>query len=121
MTDSTRKTGDQAELIAINYLQRNEYEIIDTNFVASKGGEIDVIAKKDGITVFFEVKYRATESHGSAIETFTRTKKHRFFFAVKWYCMKHKLSAEYIRVDFIAIQRMRESHRLSHFKNIEME
>ncbi len=37
MTDSTRKTGDQAELLAINYLQKNNYEIIETNFVASKG------------------------------------------------------------------------------------
>lgn len=36
MTDSNRKTGDQAELLAINYLQKHEYEVIETNFVASK-------------------------------------------------------------------------------------
>lgn len=120
MTDSNRKTGDQAELLAIQYLQKNDYEIIETNFVASKGWEIDIIAKKDGITVFFEVKYRTGESHGSAVETFTPSKKRRFFFAVKWYCMQNKIREESIRVDFIAIQKMQTSHRLSHFKNVEM-
>lgn len=52
---------------------------------------MDIIAKKDGITVFFEVKYRSGDMYGSAVETFTRTKKRRFLFAVKWYCMKQKL------------------------------
>ncbi|MDD2916977.1 MAG: YraN family protein [Candidatus Gracilibacteria bacterium] len=120
MTDSNRKTGDQAELLAINYLQKHEYEVIETNFVASKGGEIDIIAKKDSITVFFEVKYRTGESHGNAVETFTTTKKKRFLFAVKWYCMKHGLREGCYRVDFIAIQKMKTSHRLTHFKNVEM-
>jgi putative endonuclease len=117
---SSRKTGDQAEILAIQYLQRNNYEVLDTNFVASKGGEIDIIARKDGITVFFEVKYRTGESHGSAIETFTKTKKKRFLFAVNWYCMKHNLKEGYYRVDFIAIQKRTTNHRLTHFKSVEM-
>lgn len=120
MTASSRTTGDRAELIAIQYLQRHEYEIIATNFVASKGGEIDIIGKKDGMTVFFEVKYRTGDSHGSAVETFTRTKKRRFLFAVKWYCMKHSLKEGFYRVDFIAIQKMQAVHRVTHFKNVEM-
>lgn len=36
MADSSRKMGDQAELLAIQYLQKHNYEIIETNFVASK-------------------------------------------------------------------------------------
>lgn len=36
MTISTKTIGDQAELIAIQYLQKHDYEIIETNFVASK-------------------------------------------------------------------------------------
>lgn len=120
MTLSTKTKGDQAELLAIDYLQKHSYDIIETNFIATKWGEIDIIAKKDGITVFFEVKYRTWDSHGSAIETFTKTKKSRFLFAVRWYCMKNKLSEDSVRVDFIAIQKMKTSHRLTHFKNVEM-
>ncbi|MDD5197741.1 MAG: YraN family protein [Candidatus Gracilibacteria bacterium] len=120
MTISSRTIGDQAELLAIQYLQKHDYEIMETNFVASKGGEVDIIAKKDGITVFFEIKYRSGDMYGSAVETFTRTKKRRFLFAVNWYCMKHSLKDGLYRVDFIAIQKMTTSHRLTHFKNVEM-
>lgn len=81
---------------------------------------MDIIAKKDGVTIFFEVKYRTGTSHGSAVETFSRTKKQRFLFAVRWYCMRQKLREESIRVDFIAIQKMLANHRLTHFKNVEM-
>ncbi|PJC56838.1 hypothetical protein CO024_00970, partial [Candidatus Gracilibacteria bacterium CG_4_9_14_0_2_um_filter_38_7] len=98
MTLSSRTVGDKAELLAIDYLQKHDYEIIETNFVASKGGEVDIIAKKDGITVFFEVKYRSSESYGSAVETFSRTKKRRFLFAVRWYCMKQKIKEESVRI-----------------------
>ncbi|HBB26997.1 TPA: hypothetical protein DCZ36_00685, partial [Candidatus Gracilibacteria bacterium] len=58
--------------------------------------------------------------HGNAVETFTRTKKRRFLFAVNWYCMKQKLREGFYRVDFIAIQKMATIHRLTHFKNVEM-
>jgi len=36
MTLSSRTIGDKAELLAIDYLQKHDYEIIETNFVASK-------------------------------------------------------------------------------------
>jgi Holliday junction resolvase-like predicted endonuclease len=36
MNISARGTGDQAELLAIQYLQKHDYIIIETNFVASK-------------------------------------------------------------------------------------
>lgn len=36
MAISSRTTGDRAELLAIQYLQKHEYEIMETNFVASK-------------------------------------------------------------------------------------
>lgn len=36
MAISSRTIGDQAELLAIQYLQKHGYEIMETNFVASK-------------------------------------------------------------------------------------
>lgn len=55
-----KKTGDQGELIAIKYLQNKNYYIIVTNFKFGRVSEIDIIAKKDDITIFVEVKYRKT-------------------------------------------------------------
>ena len=62
---SNKKTGDIWEIVAIKYLQKNGYSILDTNFKFGRFGEIDVIAKKDDITVFIEIKYRLSTSFGS--------------------------------------------------------
>jgi putative endonuclease len=57
----TKKLGSLGEKIAINFLKKRGYEILDKNyspkFVSGPlRGEIDVIAKKDGVIVFIEVK-----------------------------------------------------------------
>ena len=49
------KKGQIAEDEAIIYLQKLEFMIIDRNFNA-KFGEIDIVAKKDDVIHFVEVK-----------------------------------------------------------------
>lgn len=58
---SDRKLGNLGENLAIKYLLKNGYEILERNyfFKIKNGpqlGEIDIIAKKDGKIFFFEVK-----------------------------------------------------------------
>ena len=64
-----KKTWDQGELIAIEYLKRNDYILIETNYKFSTFWEIDVICSKDELTIFIEVKYRNSVSYGWAIES----------------------------------------------------
>jgi len=52
-----RKQGDDGEIIAIQYLQKHDYEIVETNYTI-QGGEIDIVAKLDGKYIFIEVKFR---------------------------------------------------------------
>ncbi len=52
----TKQIGDDAEALAVEYLMNLNYEIIEQNFYARKMGEIDIIAKKDNILHFIEVK-----------------------------------------------------------------
>ena len=47
--------GDIAEKQAIKYLIKNDFDIIDHNFY-SRFGEIDIVAIKDNILHFIEVK-----------------------------------------------------------------
>jgi putative endonuclease len=49
------KKGKIAEEMAINFLKESGFEIIDKNFYC-KGGEIDIIATKDSVYHFIEVK-----------------------------------------------------------------
>ena len=52
---NTREIGNLAENQAVDFLENNSYQIIDRNFY-TKFGEIDIIAKKDNILHFIEVK-----------------------------------------------------------------
>ena len=52
---NTRKIGNIAEKKACEYLKSKGYKIIDKNFY-TKFGEIDIIAYKDGVFHFIEVK-----------------------------------------------------------------
>ncbi len=48
--------GNEGEAIATRYLEDLDYKIIERNFYARKLGEIDIIAQKDGVLHFIEVK-----------------------------------------------------------------
>ena len=52
--------GNYGEDIAVKFLQKNKYKIIERNFLC-KCGEIDIIAKDKNILVFVEVKSRTND------------------------------------------------------------
>ena len=54
-----QKIGKFGEEIAVKHLVKHFFEILDRNY-RKKWGEIDIVAKKDGILHFIEVK---TVSH----------------------------------------------------------
>ena len=59
-----RKIGNLGEQAAIKYLRKNGYRIIRKNYTAV-GAEIDIIAQKDGVTAFVEVKARNIKNLGT--------------------------------------------------------
>lgn len=52
----TKAKGDIAEQLAVKYLKTLGFKIIMTNYFAKKMGEIDIIASKDKVYHFIEVK-----------------------------------------------------------------
>ncbi|MBQ5334260.1 MAG: YraN family protein [Oscillospiraceae bacterium] len=72
---SRSETGKLGEELTAYYLQKSGYEILRRNF-RIKGGEIDIIARKDGIIAFVEVKTRdisALESGAEAVRSRKRS------------------------------------------------
>ena len=67
----SRKKGDVAEEKATKYLLDNDFTILDRNFY-SKFGEIDIVALKDDILHFVEVK--SGEDYEKAIQNITSKK-----------------------------------------------
>ena len=50
-----RRLGDIGENIGCDFLKKRGFEILERNYL-KKWGEIDIVAKKDGIIRFIEVK-----------------------------------------------------------------
>ena len=71
-----RKIGDLGEEIAANFLIKKGYEIIDRNW-QRKFGELDIIAKKDNVYYFVEVKTTKGENQRFSPEDHLDDKKIR--------------------------------------------
>ena len=59
----SKELGLKGEVLAKEYLINKEYIILTTNY-KNKIGEIDIIAKKDNVIVFIEVKTRESIKYG---------------------------------------------------------
>jgi putative endonuclease len=57
------KFGRDGESVALMFLKKKGYRILEKNF-RTKVGEIDIIAEQDGTIVFIEVKARANHEFG---------------------------------------------------------
>ena len=60
---TNKEIGAWGEKVAVNYLKTHNVKIIDRN-IKTNYGEIDILGKKDGVLIFFEVKKRLTEIFG---------------------------------------------------------
>lgn len=115
--------GYRGENIAADYLHNKGYEIIKTNFTV-RGGEIDIIAKKNSILVFVEVKTRSSENYGYGNETVNNLKKSRISRAINRYLDSKKFARDPdYRLDIIDIQLNQFDKSLKsiqHFEDVEL-
>ncbi|WP_422615238.1 YraN family protein [Fusobacterium necrophorum] len=75
---NNRKKGNEYEERAVSLLQEKAYRILARNFRTSIG-EIDIIAEKDDILVFVEVKYRKNRNFGYGKEAVNSQKLLKIF------------------------------------------
>ena len=61
---SNRDLGSFGENLAKEFLIKKKFKIIDMNYHYSKNSEIDIIASKDNILHFIEVKTRTQNIFG---------------------------------------------------------
>jgi putative endonuclease len=71
-----KELGDRGEAIACDFLTERGFRILECNF-SGAGGEIDIVAEREGEIHFIEVKTRSHESHGSPLESVTERKQDR--------------------------------------------
>lgn len=107
-------TGDAGESRACLYLESIGYKIIARN-VHVAGGELDIIAYDGEYIVFVEVKTRATNKFGSALEAVTPAKAKQIIKCARTYISKNRLYDRDIRLDVIAITGTEIEHIINAF------
>lgn len=70
------KSGVWGELFTARYLRDNGFKIISSNY-SCRFGEIDIIAMKDDIIGFVEVKTRAQDSENRPMEAVDEEKQNK--------------------------------------------
>jgi len=105
---STKAVGDDAESLALAWLQARGLALVQRNYRVARGprargGEIDLILREgDGTLVFVEVRARRSTAQGGAAATVGAAKQRALIFAAQHYLMRFN-SLPPCRFDVIAI------------------
>lgn len=94
--------GPYGEKLAVSFLARQGYEILEQNF-KSYFGEIDIIARHNGVYCFVEVKTRQNDSRGDALESVTKSKQRKIWKTAQSYMQQNSLDEVDARFDVIGI------------------
>lgn len=97
-----RLLGQTAEGLAAVLFERADYQILFRNWRRPQG-EIDVVAFKDGVCVFVEVRSRTGLLRGHALETVTPAKRAQVVRAARLFLSEETVSAREYRFDVVAI------------------
>ena len=104
--------GDAGEILAQKYLKKQKYKILDTNY-KNKVGEIDIIAQKNKMLVFIEVKARETLAFGRPCEAVNLHKQNKIRACAEIYILKNKLQSVAVQFDVIEIL----GEQINHIQN----
>ena len=115
-----QKVGKMGEDMAVKYLKKKKYKILERNYRADKYGEIDIIAKNKSGLVFVEVKTKTDEQFGSPEQEFTYQKKKKMRRAIQNYLYKKYLTDKDWQADLIAIEIKSKEPEIRHYEYVSL-
>lgn len=120
MKTKQQEVGQRGEDLAVRFLKKKGYKIIERNFRADKFGEIDIIVKNKDELIFVEVKTKTDEQFGSPEEEFTYQKKKKMYRAIQNYLFKKYLIGCDWRADLIAIDIVDKKIDIRHYECVSL-
>ena len=84
-----RSRGEQAEALALRYLQSKGLKLIAQNY-RCRYGEIDLIMRDGKTTVFTEVRLRKSNAFGGALASVDGNKQRRILTAARHYLSEQR-------------------------------
>jgi len=114
---SNKAKGDSAEAIAVAHLEQNGFFVLKTNY-ENKHGEIDIIAKRNDVYHFVEVKMRVRDTYGTGRDAVTYGKQKRIRRSAEFYMIENGLHGNYYAsFDVIEISGFFDNYRLEYLEN----
>jgi putative endonuclease len=84
VTDARRAVGARGEELVAEWYRARGYRVLDRNW-RCRAGELDIVAGRDGLVVFCEVKTRSSVAFGVPSEAVTAVKQRRLrTLGVQW-------------------------------------
>ncbi len=94
--------GQRAESLASNYLESLGYTILARNWRRPEA-ELDLVAERDGLCVFIEVRSRTGTERGHPLETVDARKRARVRRAARMYIDEERPRAAVFRFDVVGV------------------
>jgi putative endonuclease len=108
---SIGRWGEQA---AADFLCERGYDVVGRN-IRTPYGEIDLIAQKEGITIFVEVKARTSNAFGPPEIAVTPRKQAHMLACAEHYAQQNDV--EHWQIDVIAVEKIGDRVDIVHFEN----
>ena len=108
--------GEKSETLAVWYLKKNGYKILEQNY-RTKLGEIDIIAKEKKTLVFVEVKSRRSGRYGNPKWAVTPKKQRKISMVALSYLKATKQTDARARFDVVAITSNQDAPQIEIVKN----
>lgn len=108
-----RKLGFWGESRAVKFLKKSGYTVLHRNFKCPFG-EIDIIAQKDGVLCFIEVKTRSSDDFGAPNQAVNKTRQTRYINSARYYFANREIDCT-VRFDIIEVTKEGVNHIESAF------
>ena len=108
---SIGRWGEQAAAV---FLCEHGYQIVGRN-VRTPYGEIDIVACKESMTIFVEVKARTGKSFGPPEVAVTSRKQTHMLACAEYYAQQNEI--DHWQIDVIAVERSNGQVEIVHFEN----
>lgn len=116
MTHARQTLGKYGEDVACSELERRGHTIVERRF-RTDHGELDIVSRHNGYTVFVEVRAKSTATFGDGAESVTMQKQQRIVAMAQAYVAHHHLENTPCRFDVVSVDAEHEPARVTVFED----
>jgi putative endonuclease len=112
-----KAVGDEGERLAVDFLKKKGYRILETNY-RCRSGEIDIVARQGEALVFIEVRTKTNVSFGLPEESISFTKRQHLEASAESYLQENSQDPPSWRIDLVAVE-LDADNRLKRIEQIQ--